>query len=215
MRILFLCLLCFAFSAPAMAVESDHIGLESGIHDEYHDELAAAHGDYKEAEGLPQLNPEWYISQLFWLAVMFIIMHLAFRFKVLPDLSSVIERRREQIENDLTSAENLKDEAERVHAEYDSILASAREKSSALFARVEAKTNEKQMEEYADFQGKANKVIAEAEVEIGKAKNKAIVEMHDVAVEIASLASEKLVGIAPDEKKTKSVIADLGKKKAA
>ncbi len=173
------------------------------------------HDDHGAKAGLPQLNPKWYISQFFWLAVMFVIMYMAFRFKVLPDLSNVIERRREQIDGDLTAAEHLKEEAERVHAEYDAILAQAREKSSALFRRVEDKIKDKEQEEYSVFQNKASDKIADAEKDIAKATAVAIKDMNILVVEIATIAADRLVGVTTDKKNAKSIVAGLENKKAA
>ena len=215
MRILFLTLMLLTYALPSFAIEAKHVGVDYGVHDEFHEIHGEVDKGYEEVQGLPQLNPEWYLSQIFWLAVTFAIMHLAFRFKILPDLSSVIERRREQIETDLSAAENLKEEAERVHNEYEVMLAAAREKSSALFARAEDKIKEKEQEEYSGFQGKASSIISETEEQIIKAKNAAIKDMNAVAAEIATIAAEKLVGVSTNQKNALSVVEDLGKKKAA
>lgn len=187
--------------------------------DEHHAEvqLGAEAGDHHEGEvqGLPQLDVSTFVSQIFWLAVMFALMYTIFRFKVIPDLSSVVERRREQIESDLNAAHNLKEEAEHIHNEYEAVLAEARGKSSALYTRVESKIKEKQQEETADFQSKSMKAISDAEAEIIAAKQGAMQEMNEVAAEIAALAVDKIVGVRTDKKNAVSIVESLGKKKAA
>ena len=178
----------------------------------------AHHGDdahHDEVQGLPQLNPSSYSSQIFWLVVAFALMHVVFRFKVIPDVSNIVDRRREQIESDLTAAQNLKEQAEGVHAEYEQSLVAAREKSSALYERVELKIKQKGQDDYAAFQEKSAKDIAEAEADIAKATKRAMKEMNEVAAEVASLAAEKIVGVKADKKSAASVVKNLGKKKAA
>lgn len=173
-----------------------------------------AHHDAPEG-GLPQLDVRWYPSQMFWLAVMFFAMYIPFRFKVLPDLSGIIERRREQVEGDLMAARNLKQEAENVHKAYETIVKEARDQSSALFVRAEEKIKALEKEGYNEFFQKASKEIAAAEAEIDKAKASAMGTVNDIAAEVASVAAEKLVGIKTDKNKAISVIETIGKKKAA
>lgn len=184
---------------------------EHGAHDDMH--TGAHHGD--EPQGLPQLDTRWYSSQIFWLALSFILMYLPFRFKVLPDLSSVIERRRERIEGDLIAARNLKQEAENVHAAYATILREARDQSSALFARAESKVKDLEKESFSEFYKKASKEIAETEESIEKAKKEAMGTINDVAAEVAAVAAQQLVGIKTDKTTAKSVIKTMEKKKAA
>ena len=217
---------------PAFAADGahDHMQIEKTVTEGLDTHAAPAHyndahgsnadhagddGHHDDVQGLPQLDVSTYPSQIFWLLVTFFLMYLPFRFKVLPDLSGIIERRREQIEGDLISAKNLKIEAENVHSAYETIVREARDKSSALFTRAEEKIKEQEKQSYADFYAHASKDIAAAEEEIVEAKQQALATVNDVAAEIATIAAEKLVGIKTDKKKAISVIETIGKKKAA
>ena len=64
--------------------------------------------------GLPQLDPKWYPSQLFWLFLTYGVLYFAFSRNVLPGLSGIIENRRDHIKNDLDQAEKLRAPAEKV-----------------------------------------------------------------------------------------------------
>ena len=56
---------------------------------------------------MPQLNPEFFISQLFWLAVTFSFL-LLFLWKIsLPRINSVFEKREGKINNDIETAKQL------------------------------------------------------------------------------------------------------------
>lgn len=187
-------------------------------HEDSEDHSAAnAHGDahHDEVKGLPQLDPTWYVSQFFWLAVTFTMMYIPFRFKVLPDLSSVIERRREKIEGDLIAAQRLKEEAENTHKAYEKIVVDARQESSALFARVEEKIKELEQTSFNDFFKSGAKKVANAEEEVANAKEKAMDEVNDVAADTAILAAEKLVGIKADKNNAVKTLKDINKKAAA
>ena len=63
---------------------------------------------------MPQLNPEFFLSQLFWLVVTFSFL-LFFLWKVsLPRISSVLEKRENKINNDIKTAKQLQIEAEKI-----------------------------------------------------------------------------------------------------
>ena len=47
--------------------------------------------------GLPQLDPTWWPSQIFWLAIVFIILYWLMASKFLPALGGAIEERRDRI----------------------------------------------------------------------------------------------------------------------
>ena len=206
-------------SAPmTLAADNHHSAEHQTSHEIRNHPHNSAHQDdkhHKETQGLPQLNPKWYVSQIFWLAVTFAFMYIPFKFKILPDLSHVIERRREQIQGDLIAAKELRIEAENVHETYNIILKDARDQASALFIRAEDKIKELEQQTFNDFYKRAAKKIEEAEKEVDDAKNNAMVTVNDIAAEIASVAAQKLVGVKTNKENAITVIETLNKKKAA
>ena len=60
---------------------------------------------------MPQLNPEFFVSQLFWLAVTFDFLFI-FLWKIsLPRIASVLEKRQNKIDESLSSAKELQEQA--------------------------------------------------------------------------------------------------------
>jgi len=165
--------------------------------------------------GLPQLNAKWYPTQIFWLALSFMIMYTVFRFKVLPDLSSAVESRQEKIQKDLEAAHSLKEQAEKTHAEYEQILSDARVKSSMLYERVETKIKDKEQEEYSKFYAKSAKQLADTEAEIITAKKAAVKDVNKVVADVAVVAAKKIVGLSASDKDAEKVVDLIRKKKAA
>ena len=56
---------------------------------------------------MPQLNPEFYLSQVFWLVITFSFL-LIFLWRIsLPRISTVLEKREDKINNDIQKAKNL------------------------------------------------------------------------------------------------------------
>ena len=61
---------------------------------------------------MPQLNPEFFVSQLFWLVVTFSFL-LVFLWRIsLPRIGSVLEKRAKKINDDIATAKELQKEAE-------------------------------------------------------------------------------------------------------
>ena len=176
---------------------------------------AEAGKDAKSSMGLPQMDISTFASQIFWLALTFTLMYSVFRFKILPNLSGTIEERRKKIEGDLEAARDLKDEAQRVHDEYEAKLTEARQKSSTLYAHVEDKIKARQEKAMADFQDKSAKMIASTEAEIAAAQKAAMADMNSVAVEVSAIAAEHITGIQTDSSKVVDIVDTLSKKKAA
>lgn len=196
-------------SSPAVAAPGAH-----DIHKDFADldhVKPGSKGEYapKKKAGLPQLDVKTYASQIFWLAIMFILMYVPFRFKVLPDLSKVIERRREQIEGDLISAKNLKEEAETVHEAYDSILRDAREQASGLYIRAEEKIKELEKSTLDTFYKKSASQIEDVEAEVDAAKQDAMSVVSKVASQVALEAAQKIGNITPDIASAEAITTQL------
>ena len=59
-----------------------------------------------ESGGMPQLNPEFWFSQIFWLIITFGIMFVLLSKFVLPKISENLEVRKAQISENIEAAEN-------------------------------------------------------------------------------------------------------------
>ena len=170
-----------------------------------------AHG----SGGLPQFDVTKFPSQLFWLAVTFAIMYVTFSGKTLPGISSVIENRREHIQNDLETAERLRNEAEQVQSAYESGLEAARSESSRLLGdaiegvKRDSETAQQRLRE------KGEQDMAALEERLAKSTAAAREDMDMIAAEIAHLAAEKIFGISTDIKKAKTVVQSINAREAA
>lgn len=204
-------------NAPAYEVKQgehgtmlEHLEKDAEAYDE-----AIHHGEkYPEVQGLPQLDFTTYPSQIFWLFVAFTILYFIFSKKTLPEISSTIENRREQVEGDMDSATSLKEEAEEVQAAYENILAEARQKAAAEFGKAEDKIKKATQKKLDAFKDKADEQTADTEKTVEQAKKDAIGDMHSIAAEVASIAAEKIVGISTDIDQAKTLVKNIDRKAA-
>ena len=144
---------------------------------------------------MPQFNPEWYASQIFWLVLVFVGLYLLLSKIALPRISSVLEERQEKIENDLAKAEQLRAEAEQVMEEYEKALAEARSKAQQRLKEVGDQIAKEQSKRQEAFAKELAEKIKQAEGRIIKAKQEALANIRDVAVEVAAATSYKLIGV--------------------
>ena len=75
-----------------------------------------------ESGGMPQLDPEFWLSQIFWLIASFGTMFVVLSKIVLPKISSNLESRKSQILTNIETAENQRKQTEEKIKEFDNII---------------------------------------------------------------------------------------------
>jgi F-type H+-transporting ATPase subunit b len=147
---------------------------------------------------MPQLDVSTFVPQLFWLAITFGLLFLLMAKIGLPRVGGVIEARRKRIDDDLARAAQMKAEAETVMAAYQQALATARAEAQAAVK----KTTDRLAAEAAERQRQLSETLAQqiaaAEREIAAAKQRALSDMHDIAVAVGRSVVEKVTGTAAD-----------------
>jgi F-type H+-transporting ATPase subunit b len=164
---------------------------------------AEAAQEAAKSEGLPQLNPDHFTPQLFWLAVTFLILLFVMQKIALPRVGEVIEERRDRIKRDIDAATRLKIDTDRALADYEKALADARSNASgiaketrdSLAAETDAERHRVDAQITAKLQG--------ADARIAQTKSKAVTAIGDIAADTARAVVAKLIGqdISPDEVK--------------
>ncbi len=148
---------------------------------------------------MPQLDLSTFPSQIFWLAVFFVVLYLLMTKLAIPRIERVIDERQRRVEGDLDKAGQMKAEAEAVIAAYEKALADARHQAQLTMKE----TSDQLAALAAARQRQAGAVIAErtsvGEKRIAAAKSAALADLRGVAVEVARAAAAKLVGSTVDE----------------
>ena len=176
----------------------------------------AAGEKHAEVEGLPQLDFTTYTQQIFWMVIIFAFLYVVFAMKTLPDISGVIQNRKNHIDSDLDTAEKLTAEADGVQESYQSGLSGSQDAAQAELQKVEAEMKAKSEKAAHDFRERSEAEIQKAEANILKAQNAAMDDMNMIAAEAASAAVAKILGGKSDVDAARSIIESLnGKAKAA
>ena len=72
-----------------------------------------------ESGGMPQLNPEFWISQIFWLTITFGILYVVLSKLILPKIRANLEIRKSQILENIEAAEKQREASELKIKEYE------------------------------------------------------------------------------------------------
>ena len=141
---------------------------------------------------MPQLDPTWFASQLFWLAITFVTLYIMLSRLVLPPLQEVIARRKQTIEGDIAQAQRLKSQAEQARQEYERTLAEARLSAQKLIddAMLEQKAGAEQQGKAMDKQ--IEQQLAEATRKIAARKKELIEALTPTTAELTAIIVEKL-----------------------
>jgi len=158
---------------------------------------------------MPQLNPEFFLSQVFWLVITFSFL-LIFLWRVsLPRISSVLEKRENKINNDIQNAKKLQTKAEEIHSKIDQQLQSTHEQVADL---IKEKTNELQNKISYRLQiidSDIAKNIDKSAETIEKNKNNSLKNIKIQIQEITKLTLTKLTSINISDKEIKNTIQTI------
>lgn len=153
------------------------------------------HGEGGGAGGMPQLNPDSFASQIFWLALTFIVFFLIAWRVALPKIGRVLEDRRERIDRDVSKAQEVRNEAEAVLAAYEKLSAEGRASAQVVIREANELAAAEAAAEHEKLGHRLADDIAKAERRIAEARSSALEGLGDVAAEIAQSAAAKLTGL--------------------
>jgi len=143
---------------------------------------------------MPQLDVTTFPTQLFWLAVIFVVLLVVMARIGLPRVRGVLDTRAAKIDGDLGAAADARGRTETLLAEYERSLAAARaEAQSTVRGMVETLSKEQARREHELMEQLAVEARS-AEARIATAKRDALANVRQIAVEAAQAATARLVG---------------------
>ena len=165
-----------------------------------------------ESGGMPQLNPEFWISQIFWLTLTFGILYVVLSKLILPKISSNLELRKSQIQENIEAAEKQRESSETKLKEYDEIIQKSKLEAKNIFkeAREKALKDINSKKEILDKQ--IDEEISNAEKEIETLKKGAAEKINKIAIETSSDLVKKLIGAEVNNSSISAIVDDLSKR---
>ena len=165
-----------------------------------------------ESGGMPQLNPEFWISQIFWLTLTFGILYIILSKLILPKISDNLESRKSQILENIEAAEKQRENSEEKLKEYEEIVSKSKTEAKSIFnqAREKALKDINAKKEVLDKQ--IDDEISKAEQEIKELRNGATEKINKIAIETSSELIQKLIGAEVNNSSISAIVDDLSKR---
>ncbi len=165
-----------------------------------------------ESGGMPQLDPEFWFSQIFWLVITFGILYLVLSKIILPKISDNLETRKSQVLENLELAEQQRKESEAKLKEFENVI---------LKSKIEAKTlfNESRKKLLDDINVKRQKLGEEidrevkiVEAEIKELKKKSPEKINKIAIETSTDLINQLIGANVNNSSITAIVSDIASK---
>ena len=165
-----------------------------------------------ESGGMPQLNPEFWVSQIFWLTLTFGILYLVLSKLILPKISANLENRKSQISDNIEAADKQREESEVKLKEYEEIILQSKNEAKNIYnqAREKALKNINAKRDVLNKQ--IDGEIKKAEDEINQLRKNAPVKINKIAIETASELTKKLISTEVNNSSISAIVDDLSKR---
>ena len=165
-----------------------------------------------ESGGMPQLNPEFWVSQIFWLTLTFGMLYLVLSKLILPKISANLESRKSQISDNIEAADKQREESEAKLKEYEEIISKSKNEAKDIYnqTREKALKGINAKKEILDKQ--IDEEIKKVEDEINQLRKDAPAKITKIAIETASELTQKLIGGEVNNSSISTIVDDLSKK---
>tara|TARA_Y100001936_G_C15929183_1_gene588386 strand:- start:104 stop:694 length:591 start_codon:yes stop_codon:yes gene_type:complete len=165
-----------------------------------------------ESGGMPQLNPEFWFSQIFWLVLTFGILYVVLSKFILPKISSNLEARKSQILENIEAAEKQRKDSEIKIKEFEKIILDSRTKAKNLLNEARKKIFEDINKKREALENEINEEVKVAEKEILDLKNNAPKKINRIAIETSNDLVKQLIGMEVNNSSISAIVEDLSKK---
>ena len=165
-----------------------------------------------ESGGMPQLNPEFWISQIFWLTLTFGILYIVLSKLILPKISANLELRKSQIQENIEAAEKHREDSESKLKEYDDIVTKGKLEAKNIYKEVREKALKDINLKKENLDKQIDEEIKKAEEEINILKKSAPEKINKIAIETSSELVKKLIGAEVNNSSISAIVDDLSKR---
>ena len=165
-----------------------------------------------ESGGMPQLDPEFWFSQIFWLVITFGILYLALSKLILPKISDNLETRKSQVLDNLELAEKQRNDSEAKLKEFDNIILKSKIEAKNLFSESRQKLLEDINKKRQKLENEIDKEVKIVEGEIEELRKKSPEKINKIAIETSSDLINQLIGANINNSSITAIVNDIASK---
>ena len=164
-------------------------------------------------EGMPQLNPEFWISQIFWLTLIFGSLYILLAKLILPNISNNLEARKSQIAENIEAAEKQRKESDQKIKDYENIINEAKIEAKNIFNQAREKILKDINNKKESLKKEIDEEVKKAEAEILDLKNKSPDKINKIAIETSADLIKQIIGAEVNNSNISAIVEDISKKK--
>ena len=165
-----------------------------------------------ESGGMPQLDPEFWISQIFWLIITFGTLYLILSKLILPRISDNLETRKSQVLDNLELAEKQKNDSEAKLKEFDNIILKSKIDAKNIFNEARKKLLDDISKKRQKLEEEIDKEVKIVEAEIEELKKTSPEKINKIAIETSSDLIDQLIGAKVNNSSITAIVSDIANK---
>ena len=166
-----------------------------------------------ESGGMPQLNPEFWVSQIFWLLLTFGILYLVLSKLILPKISKNLESRKSQISENIEAAEKHRESSDSKLKEYDDIVLKSKLEANNIFKEAREKVIKDINSKKENLDKQIDEEIKKTEQELELFKKSSPEKINKIAIETSAELLKKFIGAEVNNSSISAIVDDLSKKR--
>ena len=165
-----------------------------------------------ESGGMPQLDPEFWFSQIFWLVITFGILYLVLSKLILPKISDNLETRKSQVLENLEIAEKQRNQSEAKLKEFDNIILKSKIDAKNLFNESRRKLLDDINNKRQKLDEEIDKEVKIVESEIEQLKKKSPEKINKIAIETSADLIKQLINADINNSSITAIVSDVASK---
>jgi F-type H+-transporting ATPase subunit b len=142
----------------------------------------------------PPFQKENFPSQLFWLALTFVLLYVLMSKIALPRIGSIIADRGKRIGNDIAAAQRFKEQSEQTHSAYEKALADARIRAQSIANAERERRSAAANETSKRLEAQLHEQSTAAEHSIAATRMAALGNIEAIAAATAPAIVQQLIG---------------------
>ena len=162
--------------------------------------------------GMPQLNPEFWTAQAFWLILIFSFLYLIIWKIFLPKITYSIENRKSRVVDDLDEVQKLKESAEKKLNEYNEIIEKSKKEAKKIIEDSKKKLDRDIENKKQKFHDEIEKELVAAEREIKDLKKSSVSNIINIAAETSTEVIRKIIDVQVNKSNVNAIVDDITKR---
>ena len=165
-----------------------------------------------ESGGMPQLNPEFWVSQIFWLILTFGTLLIVLSKLILPKISANLETRKSQILENIEAADKQRKDSELKIKEFEELISKSKTEAKNILSQAREKVQKDINLKRDALDKQLDEEIKKAEDEITALRKSAPEKINKIAIETSTELVKKLIGADVNASSISAIVDDLSKR---